>query len=316
MAVATKRVEFAVVGERQVRRRHGEQVLLQPVAPVVVGLRHGIVLVDHLAIGPDVVRRTARDLVGIRPRAIRRLAIEILRRQCERALAQPHAPAAAHVGIAAIARVVRREILAARDGGERREPAATHDHIDDAGDGVRTVLGRGAVAQHLDTFDRAAGEGVHVDAARTRGHAVRERVHHGCLVTAHAIHQHQRLVRRQTAQREGPDHVGGVGDGLAGEVHRRRQCLKCLARLGGALACQHLVVVHIHRHCQLVGRGVVRTGADHDLDGLLRDDALLELEVDRDSGAGSDRDRVDHRSEAEHEHAHRASALGDVDEHE
>src|SRR6266571_2223261 len=44
--------------------------------------------------------------------------------------------------------------------------------------------------------------------------------------------QNERVIRAQASQRERPHDVGGIGDALAREVHRRRDRLQGLARLG------------------------------------------------------------------------------------
>ncbi|MNM15101.1 hypothetical protein D3C81_253240 [compost metagenome] len=73
---------------------------------------------------------------------------------------------------------------------------ALGDEVDDAADGVRAVDGRGAVAQHFDTFQGGNRDDVQVDA----GAVIR------MVGDAPAIEQHQRLVAAQAAQ---------VGAGLA-----------------------------------------------------------------------------------------------------
>ena len=89
--------------------------------------------------------------------------------------------------------------------------------VDHAGDGVRAVLGGGAVAQHLHILDGQHGDRVHVR-ARVAAIARAEQVNEGRRVAALAIHQHQRVIRRQ------PAHLGlqclvrhVAAEGLRGE---------------------------------------------------------------------------------------------------
>src|SRR5207244_11360347 len=99
-----------------------------------------------------------------------------------------------------------------------RELAFPHHDVHDARDGVGAVLGRRPIAEHFDALDGSAGYGVQVHPARAKGHAVGEGVHESRLMPAPAVHQHQRLVGAQAAQREWPHDVVRVGHTLAGEV--------------------------------------------------------------------------------------------------
>ena len=98
-------------------------------------------------------------------------------------------------------------------------------------------------------------------------------------MAAPAVHQHQRLVGRQAAQRERPLHVGRVGDALVREVDGGCDRLENLARLRGPLPRQVGAGVHVHGHRQLLGGGVPRARPDHDVDRREPDRLGLEREV-------------------------------------
>jgi hypothetical protein len=312
VAVAAEGVELPAAqrAHRQVQVGHGEHVLLQAVAPVMVGLRHRVVLGDHLTgVRVDhVCHAAARDLEGVRPRAVRGIAVEVFRRERERARAHGQSPRAARVHVLAVVRIVCGEVLAAAHAQRRREPPALHDQVDHARDGVGAVLGRGTVPQHLDVVDGAARDGIHVDAARARGHAVRERVDERGLVPAQPVDQHQRLVGREAAQRERPHDVRRVRDALVREVDRGCDRLKRLAGLARALAAELLGREHVDGHRELIGRGVPCPRADQDLHALHREHGALEGDVHGRGPAGLDGDRAHGAPEAEHERAHDACA--------
>ena len=116
--------------------------------------------------------------------------------------------------------------------------------VDDAGDGVRAVLRRGAVAQHFDGFDRGERNGVQVDGGRAAADRAVD-VHQRGLVAALAVDQHQRLVGREAAQRGGADVIGAVGDRRAREVERGRRGRQRLGELGGALRAQGFGGQHV-----------------------------------------------------------------------
>ena len=71
--------------------------------------------------------------------------------------------------------------------------------VDHAGNGVRAVLGGGAIAQHLHVLDRQQGNRIHVR-ARVAAVARAEQVDQGRRVAPLAVHQHQRLVGTEAAQ--------------------------------------------------------------------------------------------------------------------
>src|SRR4030095_4106060 len=107
------------------------------------------------------------------------------------------------------------------------------DDIDDAGDGIRPVLRRGAIAQHLDVIDRREGYRIEVDARRSASDAVVQ-VHERTLMTSFSIDQYQHLIRSQSAQRGRADGVGAVRDGRTGKVEGRADGFNELRGLGVA----------------------------------------------------------------------------------
>ena len=104
-----------------------------------------------------------------------------------------------------------------------------HD-VDDAGDRVRAVLCRRAIAQNLDVIDHPGRNGIEVDRLRPAPDESVD-VHDGAHVPALAVHEHERLIGRQSAQRRRPHVVGRVAEGRAREVERRRECLNHLRGL-------------------------------------------------------------------------------------
>ncbi len=81
--------------------------------------------------------------------------------------------------------------------------------VEDAGNGVGAVLGRGAVTQHFDTIERGFGDGVQVDGGRTAAGRTVD-VDQGRGVPALTVDQDEGFVGRQAAQLGRADVVGGV----------------------------------------------------------------------------------------------------------
>ncbi len=275
VAIAAERVHLArargIEGEPEVRERH--RVLLQPVAPVVIRLGERVALldeppgqrVDHI---PHAIPVHQED-VG--PGAIGGIAVQVLAEQGERSATHAEPESTIDVRGGPVVGIVLGRVATGLHVQERRERPFLHHHVHDAGDSVRAVLGRRAVPQHLDPVDGAAGQGVEVHAGGARPHAVGERVHHRHLMAPPPVHQHQRVVGGEAAQRERPNDIIRVGHALARKVHRRRQRLEDLARLARALLRQLLGREHVHRHRQLFGRGVTRARPDYDVDRRERD---------------------------------------------
>ncbi len=101
-----------------------------------------------------------------------------------------------------------------------RRPAAVgglEDDVDHPGDGVRTVLRRGAVAQHLDPLDGVDRDGVQIDPGGALLQPAAD-IEIGRFVATLAVHQHQHMVGAQPAQRLRVGQRRGVERlGLAGQ---------------------------------------------------------------------------------------------------
>ncbi|KAF1066181.1 MAG: hypothetical protein GAK45_02000 [Pseudomonas citronellolis] len=136
------------------------------------------------------------------------------------------------------------------------------DDVDHPGDGVRTVLRRGAVAQHLDMVDGADRDGVEVDPGGALLQAAAD-IQVGGFMAALAVHQHQHVVGAEAAQRLRVGQRRGIERlGLAGQ--RGQQLDQRIAQVDRAAAAQLLGADHIDRAQALVGLDVGPAGAgDH-----------------------------------------------------
>ena len=158
-------------------------------------------------------------------------------------------------------------VRAVADAGRSALGAVVEDYVDNAGDGVRTVLGAGAVTQHLDAGDRADRDGVEVDRIGAFA-GLGFQIDDGRGVAALAVHQHQHLVRAQAAQLGGAHVVGAGGVGLAREVQRRQQHLQGLAEFAVQYAGlgQVLAVEHVDRRRRFQrGAFLAAHAGDHDV---------------------------------------------------
>ena len=90
--------------------------------------------------------------------------------------------------------------------------------VHDAGDGVRTVLGCRAVAQHLQLPNGYGGNGGDVGSLRAVGNAVSQPGDDGRAMAALPVDQDQRVVGRQVPQVGRPDHGGRIADRLGVDV--------------------------------------------------------------------------------------------------
>ena len=134
-------------------------------------------------------------------------------------------------------------------------------------------------AQDLDAVERARGDGVEVDTARPRPHAVGEVVDQGRLMPPPSVDQDQGVVGTQAAEGEGADDVARVGDALPREVDRRGHRLQNDTGLGAALLGQLLGGEDVHRHGQLLGGGMAGARAHDHVDRSQLHGAAGEREV-------------------------------------
>ena len=133
----------------------------------------------------------------------------------EAVAAQLEAGIARQLGLLAVAGAV----LAAAQGDAASAVAALEHHVDHAGDRVRAVLCRGAVAQHFHPFDGGDWNRIEVHRRRAASLAAVEVDQRGGMA-ALAVDQHQHLVGRQPAQLRRTHRVGAVGNGRAREIER------------------------------------------------------------------------------------------------
>ena len=161
---------------------------------MVIGLRHGVPLDDDLAVDDRVGDTGAGVFVDVGPGAIGRLPVEELGEQAERAAADSDAPPAVQIDRRTVVGIVGGMVAADARVQEGRELPFLEHQVHHTGDRVRSVLRRRAVAQHVDAIDRARGDRVEIDSARTGAGPVRKRVDERGLVAAPAVHQHERLI--------------------------------------------------------------------------------------------------------------------------
>ena len=134
-----------------------------------------------------------------------------------------------------------------------------------AGDGVRAVLRRRAVPQHLDLQQCDGRDGRDVGPLRAERHAVAAvPVDDRRAVAALAVHEHQRVVRGQVAQHRRPDHGGRVADRLGVDGERRDDRPELVLQVDGPLAGQLGGGQHVHRYRRRGHRPRLRAGADDD----------------------------------------------------
>ena len=146
------------------------------------------------------------------------------------------------------------------------------DDVDHPGDGVRAVLGRGAVTQDLDMIDQRGGDHVEVDRLRA-GVQRRAVVEQGAVVAALAVDQHQHLVAVQAAQADGPHHRRGTVAGRCRQVDGRQHAVQGAGQVRLAGGQQLLGRDHVHRRGAFGQGAGLATVADHH-DGVQRVVAL------------------------------------------
>ncbi|MNS59293.1 hypothetical protein D3C72_922480 [compost metagenome] len=234
-------------GLGRVRRRPGRQ-------PVVRSQRHQVAVAVH--------RRIAQVAIDIAPRADRVMLARALAGQVDEAILAPgQTDVGAHAGAAAVAigalPALHRHIATVR--------LRFQDHVDHPGDRVRTVDGRSAVTQYFHVVDgryrnqRQIGPGVARIAAAVGATDVRTGV------AALAVHQHQRVTRRQVAQLVAADQAFLVALVAADLAERRQAALQGFKQVGLAGSRQVLGGNHVDR-CRAVlhrARAGTRTGHHH-----------------------------------------------------
>ena len=135
--------------------------------------------------------------------------------------------------------------------------------IDDAGNRVRTVLRRGAVAQHLDSLQRDRRNGRDVRSLRAIRHAAEPGDHRG-PVPPLAVDQDQRVVVSKIAQAGRPHQGGGIADRMRRHVEGRHQVAQLLVELRRALAHDVIDRNRVDGDLGLGHRTGIRTAAEDD----------------------------------------------------
>ncbi len=255
VAEGGERIELHVVGERllEIERAGVDLLLARSIAeaPLLAVGRQVARVGDVVLAGRRVEQRVVELRLGGVDRAVGGLVgFHVQAEVGEAALRQADAEVRRHVAGGAVAGIV----LAAGGVDHPAGRARLQDDVDHPGDGVRAVLGRGAVTQHLDVVDGAHGDQVEVDrhaAVAHHGQVVDQRG----VVTALAVDQEQHLVAVQAAEGHGVHRPGGPAAVDGRQIEGGHQLVQHLleARLAGA--DQFLALHHVDR------RGTVDDGA-------------------------------------------------------
>nr|GEU28415.1 hypothetical protein [Tanacetum cinerariifolium] len=160
--------------------------------------------------------------------------------------------------------------LAHATGGSERAAAAVfaQAEVDHAGNRIGTILGGSAVAQHFHRVDDAGRQGVDVGRGRTAADGAVD-IDQRRRMAALGVHQHQHLVGRQAAQRDGTHGVGAVGQARARKVQRRQDFRQRLAHFRHAVIAERLGRDHVHCR-RRVEHGAVRDAGAGDHHGRFR----------------------------------------------
>ena len=290
LAIACKAIELDTVVQRHAHVHEDVDVLGLRVTVAVVQAVEGELarVVDgcHIVVPP----RVEPGPVGV-------LSIPILSRHVHETVgAQRQADVAGHrqhrpiVDLPVLARVgqlqhaVRRQLRHAAHGHEPRHIAHAGDtaqmlaigdrhrapftrivqlEVDHPGDGVGSILGCRAVAQHLDTRQGRRRDQVDVHRLAAAAHGTVD-VQQGRRMSPLAVHKNQGLVRPEAPQGCRPDHVGAVGDGGLRKVEAGHRIAQRTGGLRQAGPGQRLGRNHIHWHRAVCDRPVRPAGAGHD----------------------------------------------------
>ena len=152
--------------------------------------------------------------------------------------------------------------------------------VEYAGDGIGTVLGRRAVAEHFDAAQRDRGYGCDVRPLRTIGCAVGNPLDDRAAVPPLVVHQHQGVIRREAAQVHRPHQRSRIPRWIDADMERGHHCAQQVRHVRAALTEQRVHPHRIHRHRGIDLRPRRRSAADDDhfdvvLDGLLDDFVVL-----------------------------------------
>ena len=114
-------------------------------------------------------------------------------------------------------------------------PVVLEQEVQHAGDGVRAILGRRAVAQHLDLSQRDRRDGRNVRALRPVGDTIADPRDDRAPMPALSVDQHQRMVGREAAQGRGANEPACVTDWLRVDVVGGHEGSQLIANVGVAL---------------------------------------------------------------------------------
>ncbi len=143
--------------------------------------------------------------------------------------------------------------------------------VDDAGNGVGTVLRGRAVAQHLDLPQSDGGYGGQIRPLRPVGNTIAQPGDYGRAVAALAVDEDQRVVRGHVAQVGRPHDGGRVADGLGVDVERGGQRAHQVGHVGGSLIDEIRAADHVDGNHRFGARPRFGTSPDHDQFGLHED---------------------------------------------
>ena len=208
---------------------------------------------------------------GIIVRAVGRLAVQIFRRQGQEAVVAQGETLPGRGGgrgavllVALAARGLHRgQILAIGDAGAAAAGGRLQPQVHHPGDGVRAVLGRGPVAQHLDPVQGRGRNGVQIHGGRAAADDA-VGVDQGRGVAARAVDQDQGLVGRQAAQGRRTDRVAAVIGRGAREGQGRHGLGQGCGELGRAPVLQALGRDHIDGGQGVEARAIGHAGAGDD----------------------------------------------------
>ncbi len=171
-------------------------------------------------------RRDAEvELARFGKRAIGALVVAVIAREIDEAVVAQRETSTERQIVRIAAAVVRGTAAHRRV----QRSVFTQQDIDHARDGIRAVLRGCTVAQDLDAPDRRGGNLVVIGGRGALADGAAG-VHPGGAVQSLAIDQHERLVRRESAQRSGVDMRVAVGRGGCRERKRGRLLFEDLTR--------------------------------------------------------------------------------------
>ena len=128
------------------------------------------------------------------------------------------------------------------------------NEVEHASDGIGAVLRGGTVTKHFHLSQTNGRKDANIRPVRTiRQTTAQERDHGGAMATL-AIQQHQRLVRRKTAQVGGANNRAAIGNGLRVDVVGRHDQTQQIGNIRGCLIGEVVAGDGIHR------RGGIRCG--------------------------------------------------------